>query len=196
MYPYLLLIILISVLFFHRDIKENLTMILSPLSKSELSYDPKRWNRSEDKIQKYNNCYAYATNDLEINRHKKPHPGHKSGIDSGEQDYQCPIMNKYVFMDYPDAYKTDFETPCKCNHYKVYLTVDPKNDFHLYRQDSNGFWSHKPGSRKVTNIDASGNYITNPGTADREYKSFNYSDGCMYFCVPRKNEFKKDCSKN
>lgn len=191
-----LLMILILVVSLQREVKELLTLILSPLSKSELDYDPSRWNKKEHNIQKYNNCYAYATNDLRKDRHKKPHPGHLSGSDSGEEDYLCPIMKQYVFEDYPDAYPISFDKPCKCNYYKVFLTVDPKNDFHLYRQDSNGFWSHKPGSRKVTNVDASGNYISNPEMADREYKRFNYSDGCMFFCMPHNEENKKSCNKN
>lgn len=193
MYLYLLFII-IFILIIRGDIKENLIKMISPLSNSELKYNPKMWNRKEDDIQKYNNCYAYATNNLKRNRKKKPHPGYISGYNSGEKDYTCPTMNKYILQDYPSAYKIDFNTPCKCNYFKSYLTVDPNNDFHLYRQDSDGYWSHKPGSREVTNLDASGNYIMNPEIADREYSKFNYKDSCMFFCMPHSEENKKECN--
>ena len=33
--------------------------------------------------------------------------------------------------------------------YAVLLVVKPKGDYHWYRQDSDGTWSHKPGSTKV-----------------------------------------------
>jgi hypothetical protein len=190
---YYYFVVLIFVLFYRRDIKETLVMILSPLSNSELSYNPTRWNKKDDNIQKYNNCYAYATNDLRKDRTRKPHPGNLSGTETNEKDYLCPTMNKYLLEDHPGAYKVDFNEPCKCNYFKAHLVVDPKTDFHLYRQDSNGYWSHKPGSRKVTNTDASGNYIMNPEMADREYKKFNYTDSCMFFCMPHNEQNKKSC---
>lgn len=190
---YLLFAILFFVLLYNNEIRENLSVLFSPLSNSELEYDPKIWNKKENNIQKYNNCYAYATNDLRTDRNRKPHPGHLSGIESDEFDYTCPTMEKYVFTDYPDAYKIDYDKPCKCNYFKAFMTVDPKNDFHLYRQDANGYWSHKPGSREVTNIDATGNYIINPEKADREYKKYNYEDSCFFFCVPHNEQNKKDC---
>src|SRR3989344_5193618 len=111
MYLYLLFII-IFILIIRGDIKENLIKMISPLSNSELKYNPKMWNRKEDDIQKYNNCYAYATNNLKRNRKKKPHPGYISGYNYGEKDYTCPTMNKYILQDYPSAYKIDFNPPC------------------------------------------------------------------------------------
>jgi hypothetical protein len=33
--------------------------------------------------------------------------------------------------------------------------VDPKSDYHCYRQDDDGLWSHKAGGSKVTRLDAS-----------------------------------------
>jgi hypothetical protein len=181
------LFILIYTLHIHlSSIKEtfNILMLsqLSPISNSELDYKPSQWNRSD--IREYNNCYAYATNDLNTQRHRKPHPGHKNNIETNSADFTCSNLTNNILKDFPNAYKTNFENPCKCNYYKAYLTVDPKNDFHLYRQDSNGYWSHKPGSLDVSNVDASKQIITNPETADRVYSKFNYSDSCMFFCVP------------
>jgi hypothetical protein len=59
-------------------------------------------------------------------------------------------------------------------------------DYHWYRLDTNTngsfqqLWSHKPGSTQATNLDSSGNEITDPATADRgDYTIFG-----GYFCTP------------
>jgi len=179
---YYLTIVILLVLCFRRDVSEGMLGIFSPLSNSEMDYDPSRWNTTG--IQEYNNCYAYAMNKMEWGRKRKPHPGHENNIETTRNDFTCDKMNEYLMKDYPGVYKTDFDTPCKCNYYKAYLAVDPKNDFHLYRQDSDGHWSHKPGSLKVTNLDASKRVIVNPEHADKNYKKYNYNDSCMFFCVP------------
>jgi hypothetical protein len=56
-------------------------------------------------------------------------------------------------------------------------------DFHWYRQDDNGRWSHKIGTSPARDTDASGVQITNPETANRAM----YTEFCGYFCVD-KNE--------
>ena len=37
-----------------------------------------------------------------------------------------------------------------------------RGDFHWYRLDSDGKWSHKPGRTRVTQYDNAGHYITDP----------------------------------
>lgn len=39
-------------------------------------------------------------------------------------------------------------------------------DFHWYRLDNNGRWSHKPGQTGATDLDNSDRPITDPRTAD------------------------------
>ena len=68
--------------------------------------------------------------------------------------------------------------------YPVALVIAPGDDYHWYRQDSDGTWSHKPGNTPATNLDASGNPITNPETANRNNGSHDYSVFCGYFYVP------------
>jgi len=69
--------------------------------------------------------------------------------------------------------------------------MDPGVDYHWYRLDSTGKWSHKPGPTPATNVDASGNPIASPETANRDYSgpdySLNYSVFCGYFCVDKNN---------
>lgn len=40
-------------------------------------------------------------------------------------------------------------------------------DYHWYRRNDDGTWSHKPGSTPIISWDASGNTITDPATCDR-----------------------------
>lgn len=40
--------------------------------------------------------------------------------------------------------------------YKVALVIAPGLDYHWYIQNKDGYWSHKRGLSKVTNVDADG----------------------------------------
>ena len=55
-----------------------------------------------------------------------------------------------------------------------------ERDFHWYRLDANGYWSHKTGSARVTNLDNNKQTISNPVNADRggytKFHGFMYSD--------------------
>ena len=73
---------------------------------------------------------------------------------------------------------------------KIALVIDPMDDYHFYRQDPDGYWSHKPGSQPVTRLDADGVLIIDPMTCNRDYtkqgKSLNYTLFCGFFSVPRR----------
>ena len=94
--------------------------------------------------------------------------------------------------------ETNFANPCAPGQYKVALVinnVDVKQgngssewddrDYHRYRQNPDGTWSHKPGHGPVTNLDASQNFIWNPETSDRNYYkgALNYNVFVGYYCV-------------
>ena len=68
----------------------------------------------------------------------------------------------------------NFDNACVPGFYKIFLALDPKNDYHWWRQDSNQLWSHKPGSSSVVDVDASGKKIKNPLLSDRKFKHRNY----------------------
>ena len=59
----------------------------------------------------------------------------------------------------------------------------PDYDFHWYRQNEDGTWSHKPGLGPVTNLDASGNLIYDPQICDRSYNNIDYSIFVGYYYV-------------
>jgi len=68
---------------------------------------------------------------------------------------------------------------CPGGQAKVALVIWPNNDYHFYRRDSNGWWSHKPGQTVARNVDDSGQLISNPETANRG----PYSVFAGYFCT-------------
>ena len=167
--------------YLHKSKKE-----FSPLSGSEPKYNPKKWN-DNDNIRSNHNCYAYVLNHVASKRVGKPQPGYFANYPPlDENDYHCKIFYKRMRKDVPSLYLIDFDTPCRKGHYKGFIALDKKTydtDYHFYRQDSSGYWSHKPGRTNVVNTDASGNLIKNPLKANRKYKYFNYSHPCFFFCV-------------
>ena len=77
----------------------------------------------------------------------------------------------------------DRDDVCSEGTYKIALVLDPGNDYHFYRQNSDGTWSHKRGTTEVINIDASGDIIYDPKYANRNYGSINYSVFMGYYKV-------------
>lgn len=141
-------------------------------------YDPATWN--DPSIRDSTNCYAYAANDPNGHPPGKPQPGEHCG---------CPYT-AVSCAAVGSAARCDGMIPApnppipKPGYYPVALVMDPGVDYHWYRLDSNGRWSHKPGNGNATNVDASGNPITNPETANRNYGAPNYSQFCGYYYVP------------
>jgi uncharacterized Zn-binding protein involved in type VI secretion len=140
-------------------------------------YEPKRWNQQP--VKGSTNCYAYAANDPDGHPPGKPQPGEHCGSPAASPS--CADVTKASVCD--GMIPAPKPTP-KSGYYVVALVSAPGKDYHWYRQDDNGNWSHKPGNTDATNVDASGNIITNPETADRAYGRLNYSQFCGYFYVP------------
>lgn len=158
----------------------------SPISGYEKKYDPNKWNNNEN-IKRYHNCYAYALNHIASKRNGKPQPGYFSNYPYlSNSDYNCKTFYNRLRKDVPTLYLINFDTPCRKGFYKAFIALDNKTfdtDYHFYRQDKNGYWSHKPGATNVTNLDASGNLIKNPYKANRKGTHYNYSTPCFFFCV-------------
>lgn len=157
----------------------------SPISGFEPKYEPKKWNLNP-RIKDNHNCFSYAINQRVSNRIGKAQPGYFSGFPHVANDeYKCGNFIERLKSDIPSMYMADFGTKCKDGFYKIYMAIDKSSDpdYHFYRQDSNGMWSHKPGRTDVVDIDAAGKKIMNPAKADRNYKSVNYEEGCMFACI-------------
>ena len=161
-------------------------LFLSPVSGYEPKYEPRKWNKNKN-IKVTHNCYSYAMNQIVSNRKGKPQPGYFSHFTNiSNNDYKdCKSFYKRLKKDSPSIYLTTFDKKCRKGFSKAFIVLANKTyhtDYHFYRQDSNGYWSHKPGSTEVTNLDASNKIIRNPEIANRNYKRLNYNKPCFYFC--------------
>lgn len=161
---------------------------ISPITGSEPQWNPKRWNNIE-KIISHHNCYSYATDTLSLHRDGKAQPGYFSGFEGVDEDkYQCANFLKRLKRDNPSFVLTTFGAKCPRGFHKAFIAIDPKDgdvDYHFYRQDKNGKWSHKPGKTEATDKDAANKQIMNPLTADRKYSGYQYILPCFFFCVEK-----------
>ncbi len=168
-----------------------------PTNGYELAYDPSAWAGIPSEN---NNCYAYALN----NQVREPvgnsiwfkqQPGeyynnHRGSCAPIPQGYQSPpsvIVNSVQqdFNKYNSVNGTSLSfTPigryetCPVGTYKVALVVS-NSDYHWYRQDADGLWSHKRGTTPVKRTDESGELIIDPMIADRD----DYSTFVGFFAV-------------
>ena len=161
---------------------------LSPTSGSEYEYNPMAWNKP--RIKNNNNCYSYVTGRILSNRYGKPQPGYFSHYPSiSEKEYSsCDNFYNRIKKDIPSMYIAEFKKPCSKGFFKGFIALDNKHgdkDYHFYRHDANGYWSHKPGTTEVINVDSEGKLIKNPLLANRKYKYYNYSKPCFFFCIPK-----------
>ena len=162
----------------------------SILNGSEPQYDLHKWNDSI-KIKKNHNCYAYVLDIIDTSFKSKPQPGYASGYSylSDNDIRKCDKMFERISGDNETFIKSTYKKPCPKGYNKGYLAVDDgeDTDYHFYRLDSNGFWSHKPGSTNVQNKNFNGNNIIAPHKARRESNSHNYKKSCGYFCFKKEN---------
>jgi hypothetical protein len=148
-----------------------------PTSGSEPMYDPAAWNDA-DGIQFGNNCYNYGCNKMTGTRAQ---PGKASGMES-PRPYSCKTVFAAAIRDGLLPWIANVQCPAGC--YKIALVVRPASDpdgddFHWYRQDSGGNWSHKRGGTAAKNVDESGKPIVDPRAADRD----GYTNFCGFMCV-------------
>ena len=143
----------------------------------------------------YNNCYSYAFTDLSINRKRKPRIGEKSNNQSKIiYPYICSNIIEVILLDFPDAIYLGKHLYLKrniCNYHTVFLCITDKgDDYHFYRRNNNGYWTHKPGSLSISFKDASGNLILDPNKSNRNFGVLNYSISCGFFLVKTNFIFK------
>jgi len=126
-----------------------------------------------------------------------PQPGRASGYPkwSKIKGKRCPDLVARLFGDVRGLLPSKFQQRCPTGTRKIATVTDENEDYHFYRQDSNGYWSHKPGATSVTNIDATGRLIYNPQLASRLYpgSGLHYKNFCGYMCAPatRKNKLRR-----
>lgn len=135
-------------------------------------YEPGWWNDGGQK-QFNNNCYNYATN---YRSDTFAQPGRAAGA-----MYTALTCASVLPASISDQLENTPGANNKCppEGHLVALVIAPNIDFHWFRKGRNGFWSHKPGSTAVTNVDNSGHFIADPRTANRGM----YTDFCTFMVV-------------
>ena len=129
-------------------------------------YGPSSWNTPS--VQPYNNCYNYA-NDNPTSTFAQP--GRATGHPVAAFD--CGGVQPSATSDGLIASPNSTAVLAGGAGWYVALVIWPGNDYHWYRQDQNGCWSHKPGQSPARNTDQNGNTIGDPRTAARgPYTSF------------------------
>ena len=199
----------------YSDITEyKADIFLLPVSGYEMEYEPERWNDGEQNgadipvygvyyIQHDTNCYAYALN---TQKNKRLQPGELAGklydaffafrrTDNGKEMIRAAKEDAMAIGGiFEEIGRTAVASP---GTYKVALVIDSfenepnsyEGDYHWYRQNDDGTWSHKPSYKPVTNEDAVYKIIYDPQLADRDNGKrygdnwLNYSEFIGYFQV-------------
>jgi len=132
------------------------------------------WGTCTAVIQCNNNCYNYANN-------KRTDTFAQPGLAGAGHEFSADCAG-ITAGALADALVEATGACSGCCH-RVALVIWPGTDYHWYRLDKNGRWSHKPGHTPVRDVDESNQPITNPETADRG----GYTVFCGYFCSCRCN---------
>ena len=172
-----------------------------PLCGYELDYMPELWGGI---VGNNCNCYAYAINnqiDKEGNLIYKQQPGQYAGYEDVTVDAD-EIITRVLddFEEFNNENLTNlvfkpigrYESCTTIGAYKIALVIAPGYDYHWYRQDSDGLWSHKPGTTPVTRFDNSNDLIIDPQTANRGL----YTEFIGYFEVIPWNQYYSSIMSN
>ena len=180
-----------------------------PTNGSELEFDQLEWNDTKfTNLNCYNYCLNYSGEDHMLpgqyayERNIGNYSDYVSSAGGFSPEYYTKeAFEKMVYWDSQCVASTNSNNEtnigfsfgeieeldvCPIGTYKVALVFDktPSNmDFHWYRQNKDGTWSHKPGSGVVENWDFSGNPIYNPKYCDRRGQGYNYSDFAGFYYV-------------
>lgn len=158
-------------------------------------------------LRESHNCYNYFLNLKSVvayencknsdykkkNYCRRPQPGYAAGMSQlQKEDYNCKTMMNRTLKDNPKIKVVNKTHKCHNDYYKGALVVAPGRDFHYYRLNDDGVWTHKPGYKPSTNLDASNKLINDPEKANRDYGgTLNYKDFCGYVCIPRDRNKKR-----
>lgn len=143
-----------------------------PLSGSELPYEPDEWNDDEP-VRSNSFCYEYAI-DCQTEVSTSNFTDDKNITTSNmnyENAYQKLVqdgMSRSFLVKKIQKYEK-----CPEGYYKIALFLDRGEDYHFYRQNSDGTWSHKPAKYPVTNLDFYDNVIYDPEKCDRHTYDFD-----------------------
>ncbi len=136
------------------------------------SYNPSYWNNNSTR-RRSNNCYNYANNRA---TNTFAQPGRGSG-----QMYRSLTCGSVGPAAVRDGLRRVPSFRASTPGWYTALVIWPNRDYHWYRQDRNGCWSHKPGQTNARNTDNSGRRIVDPRRCDRG----PYVNFCSYYVTNR-----------
>jgi len=168
-------------------------------------YEPQKWNDNEA-ISISTNCYCYMLNIQHepfsgklLDPRYSLQPGYISGSGSFfmTRDELMDLIELDGFDVLVDLCKADAKKlglvmnqispkeSIPTGYYRVALFVDSEGkDYHCYRENPDHYtWSHKIGDDEVIDFDASGEKITDPCFADRDYGEYDYSILLGFFSI-------------
>lgn len=130
---------------------------------SSFVYQPEMWN-SNPTVQSNNNCYNYV-NDIMTNTFAQP------GRANGYTPPSTTGPNMQYGTELDGMVRIEPTSP-NClpipnGGNLAALVIWPDTDYHFYRLDNDGTFSHKPGQTAARNVDNSGEMIRDPRIADR-----------------------------
>ena len=133
------------------------------------SFNPGYWNNDPTRLRR-NNCFNYANNRV-TNTFAQP------GVGSGLRLSFPPTCEDVGAASVRDGLRRVSSYRASLPGWYAALVIWPGRDYHWYRQDASGCWSHKPGETPVRNVDNSGHQISDPKSCDRGW----YSIFCSYY---------------
>lgn len=131
------------------------------------------WNK-DPQLTENNNCYNYSTNRV-TNDFAQPGSASKAQY----KKLTCKAVYEAASLDWGLTPTKFIEFKEKEDVTLIALVVDAGRDFHWYRRDDNGLWTHKMGWLKATTFDNNRKLIQDPEKADRG----TYKDFCGYFKI-------------
>jgi hypothetical protein len=144
---------------------------LAPCIIRNTPYNPGFWN-NDPYVLRNNNCYNYSMN---CRSDTFAQPGRISGHPNNVM--QCANVITAAEWDGCKRF-------CSASNKNVALVVWPGRDYHWYRKNSEGFWSHKPGSTPVRNTDSCGRLIDGIQIAPHNCCRGPYTQFCSYMFSP------------
>lgn len=158
----------------------------------------KKSNNKKSRNQNSKNQNSKNQNNNKKNKKKadcgslKPQPGAFSKTIKGSGEYNCEKVTFRMIKDNPVMKPIQRGVPCPDNYYLIAMVCIPDgSDYHFYRQDASGLWSHKNGGNVARNTDDSGNLIYDPEFADRG----RYTVFCGFYTVPNDSQLKRMSSR-
>jgi len=127
------------------------------------------------------NCYTYALN---IPDHGWAYPGELKKNFNKKSSLTKKDLNKSYIREalIKDGLKeVDIKDVSPKTHHVIAAVVAKEQDFHFYRWNKDGKWTHKKGHRIPQNTDEMGYEINDPEKATRG----KYNEFIGYFAVPK-----------